>query len=189
MAFEPPWMLAPAFLEQLINSGLDSDQAAQAIREIIRSTEPMPPWAAGVGPFQTSYVRYRIPEVERLDQPLDCETLVIPTSTIEAVGKMYGAVWAMPNIFRARVEFWTTDVRRLFPPIAIETRFRDPSVAPLVAAGLAGIKKGKFTGPLQAAKALIPQGSVQEIDRLRKAIAKEGRLSPKKSPKIANHSQ
>jgi hypothetical protein len=179
MAFEPPWILAPSFLECLMISGLPLDQAAQTIREIIRSTRRMPPTAAAPSPAEPPIVRYALPEVARLDRPLDCETLDIPTSTITAVGKMYGDVWAMPRDICARVEFWAVDVKRLFPPTTIKrSGFRNPSDALLVANGVAGIKNGKFANAFQAAKVLGPQASDpadvdQKIDRLRKAIAKE----------------
>jgi hypothetical protein len=132
MAFEPPWILAPTFLEQLTDSGLDPDQAVLTIREIIRSTKRMPRWALAPGPAEPSFVRYALPEVARLDRPLNCQTLDISTSTISAFGEMYG-VEAWPHEFRARVEFWAADAKRLFPPrTTIESSGRVPGDPALV---------------------------------------------------------
>jgi hypothetical protein len=133
MAIELPWILAPDFLDRILASGLERDQATQTVQEIIRSTRPMPPTAMAPSAAEPQIVRYALPEVRRLDRPLDCRTLDIPTSTIEVVGKMFGDVWAMPDVFRARVEFCTEDVRRLFLPLTkIESSGRVPGDPALV---------------------------------------------------------
>lgn len=115
MAFEPPWMLAPAFLECLVASGLSHDHANETMREIIRSTRRMPAQALAPGPAEPPTVRYALPEIERLDHPLDAGTLEIVSSTIHAVGKRFGVPYAQPEHMRTRIEFWTADAKRMFP--------------------------------------------------------------------------
>jgi hypothetical protein len=175
MAIDIPWILAPDFLDRILASGLERDQATLTIREIIRSTRPMPRWALAPGPAEPLMVRYALPEVARLDRPLDCRTLDIPASTIEAVGKMFGNVWAMPGFFHARIEFWTADVKRLFPDCTVDdTKFRNASDARLIVQAVRGIESGEFSNALQAAKAVAKHAAgpslEQNTDRLRKAI-------------------